>query len=703
MSLRSALLTVLLGATAAISAAESVPPKRPITHEDLWLMQRVGAPVLSPDGRVAVVAVVEPAYDPKEQVSDLWLVTVDGSSAPRRLTHTRGAESGVSFSSDSQKILFSAKREGDTEEQVYCLDLAHGGEAERLTDAPLGARAARFSPDGQSIAYVTDTWPGARDDADNRRLAKERSDRKANVRIYDSFPVRSWDHWLDERRPHLMLQSARAGAPARDLLAGSTLASSPGFTGRAEDDGESLEPVWAPDGRGLVFVAGTDRNQAARAFTHLQLWYVSLGGGEPTALTYGPDSYTHPQFGVTGDRLYAEHQRATGHVYELTSVAVLPFHGNSPGTPDDLTRSLDRSVSTWGVGADGAVYFLAEDAGHEHVYVASAGGAIRLLVASPTGAYTGLSVAAVGRKTILVARHESAVQPPEVVRIDPAQESVPLSRFNAARIDALDWSPVEEFSFTAHNGRSIHSLLVKPPGFDPAKQYPLLVLLHGGPHGSWRDQFVLRWNYHLLAAGGYVVLLSDYSGSTGYGEAFAQSIERDPLAGPAQEVNEAADEAIRRYSFIDGKRQCAAGASYGGHLANWLEGSADRYRCLVSHAGLADLEMQWGTSDSAYHREVMIGSPPWLADPLWHDQSPVSHADRFHTPILLSVGERDFRVPLNNTLEMWTALQRQQVESRLLVFPDANHWILKGEDSRLWYAEVAHWLSRYLTPGAVQQ
>jgi dipeptidyl aminopeptidase/acylaminoacyl peptidase len=693
----SALSIAFVSWVVGTAVAAPAPSRHPMTHEDLWLMRRVGSPVLSPDGRVAVVAVAEPSYDPKEQSSDLWLITVDGTAPPRQLTHTKGAESGVSFSADGQQILFSAKREGDSEEQVYRLSLQHPGEPERLTDAPLGARSARFSPDGSLIAYVADVWPGARDDADNRRLNREHAERKSTVRAYDSFPIRSWDHWLDERRPHLYVQPARGGAPARDLLAGSALATAAGYTGRAEDDGVSLDAVWTPDGSGLVFVAGTDRNQAVRAFTSLQLWFVPVGGGEPTALTQGPDSFQNPQFGPSGDALYAEHTHASGHVYELTQIARLPFHGAAAGAAVDLTTAIDRSVSSWGLGGDGAVYFLAEDAGHEHLYVAPRQGPAHLAIAAKNGVYTGLSVAApAGGRTVLVARHESAVQPAEVVRLDLPRGATALTRFNAGRAEGIDWSPVEEFTFTARNGRSIHSLLVKPPGFDPGAHYPLLVLLHGGPHSAWRDQFVLRWNYHLLAAGGYVVLLTDYSGSTGYGAAFAQAIERDPLAGPAEEINEAADEAIRRFPFIDPSHQCAAGASYGGHLANWLEGTNRRYRCLVSHAGLADLEVQWGTSDSAYHREVMIGSPPWAGDPLWRTQSPLAHAGDFATPMLLSVGERDFRVPLNNTLEMWTALQRQRVPSRLLVFPDANHWITKAEDSRLWYGEVAAWLDRYL-------
>ena len=691
-------LAGLCALACAISAQAVEPPaQRPMTHEDVWLMRRIGAPVLSPDGHLAVVSVAEPAYDPKEQVSDLWLLHPGSDLGARRITFTKGAESGVTFSPDGKRLAFTAKRDGDQEEQIYVLDLFNGGEAQRITDVPMGARSPRFSPDGTQIAYVTDVWPGALDDTDNRKLTREHAERKSTVRAYDRYPIRQWDHWLDERQPHLYVQDARAGALPRDLLAGTALVAQPGYTGRAEDDGTTLEPAWTPDGTGLVFTAGTDQDHSVRAFTHLSLWYVRLEGGEPQRLTAGPDTYEAPRFGGPDGHLYAEHIHASGHIYDLTQVAVIPFRHGFASTPHDLTDAVDRSVSSWGVTAQGILYFLAEDNGHEQLYSAAQGKPAQLVMPLKTGVYTSLAVANDAREPMLVARFDAANHPPELVRLRLSQGHEFLTGFNAKALQqgpAL--SALESFTFTASNGRRIHSFLVKPPEFDPKRHYPLLVLLHGGPHSSWRDSFGLRWNYHLLASPGYVVLLTDYSGSTGYGEAFAQSIERDPLDGPAREINEAADEAIRRYDFIDATRQCAGGASYGGHLANWLEATTTRYRCLISHAGLADLEVQWGTSDSAYHREVMIGSPPWGGDPLWRAQSPIAYADRFATPILLSVGDRDYRVPLNNTLAMWTALQRREVPSRLLVFPDANHWITKAEDSRRWYDEVAQWLQRYL-------
>ncbi|HMM65466.1 MAG TPA: prolyl oligopeptidase family serine peptidase [Dokdonella sp.] len=220
--------------------------------------------------------------------------------------------------------------------------------------------------------------------------------------------------------------------------------------------------------------------------------------------------------------------------------------------------------------------------------------------------------------------------------------------------------------------------------------------MHGGPYSQFHDAWVLRWNYHLLTAQGYVLLLTNFVGSTSAGEDFAQAIQGDPLKGPADDVNQAADEAIRRYAFIDGERQCAAGASYGGHLANWLQATTTRYRCLISHAGLVNLETQWGTSDISYDREVAMGGPVWEQGEVWREQNPIRLAANFRTPVLVTFGEKDFRVPVNNGLEYWTALQRQRVESRLIVFPEENHWVLSGENSRYFYKEVADWLARYL-------
>jgi len=344
------------------------------------------------------------------------------------------------------------------------------------------------------------------------------------------------------------------------------------------------------------------------------------------------------------------------------------------------------------------IFLLAGDAGHDRLYtVSAAGGEVRELGRLEAGGIAGLQVGGEEEQPVVVANWQSAVHPAETARIDAGTGARRmLTSFNVERSAAIDWQPVQEFWFTSKRGRRIHNLIALPPDFDPARRYPLFVLIHGGPHGQFKDEFIFRWNYHLLAQPGYVVLMPNYSGSTGFGEEFAQAIQDDPLAGPALEINQAADEAIRRYPFIDATRQAAGGASYGGHLANWLAVTTTRYRALVSHAGLYDLKTQWSTSDVVYSRERNLGGPPWDGPRVWRDQSPFWKSARLKTPILVTFGEKDYRVPLNNGLEFWTVLKRQQVESRLVIFPDENHWILKGENSRYFYREVQDWLARHL-------
>ena len=678
------------------SAAETRAP-RPITHEDVWLMKRPGALAASPDGRWFVVAVTEPSYEDDQRRSDLWIVPSGGGAAPRRLTTGRGSEGDPVFSADSTRLAFSARREDDESAQIYVLDLA-GGEAQRVTSWPGGAKSPRFSPDGRTLLFVGHTHPGAVTDEDNRKAAAERKARKYNVRAYDSFPIRHWDRWLDELRPSLLVQPLDGASPARDLLAGSKLRNDRGFGGRLGNEGETIEAAWTPDGSGVVFAAATNRHEAARAEVNVSLWHVKLAGGEPQRLTGDGGDYSSPDFTRDGKLLLAKVQPASDQ-WVYTAWRLVRWSWPSLDGRQVLTADFDESVVQYLPAPDNRrAFFLAERAGHDQLFeVTLAGGKVTELGKLEAGTYSRIAVGGTASSPTMAAIWSSATSPHELGRVDIASGRWSrLSTFNAERAAAIDWQPAEQFWFTSSRGKRIHSLLVKPPGFDPSRKYPLFVLIHGGPHGMWKDDFIFRWNYHLLAQPGYVVLLTNYSGSTGFGEEFARSIQGDPLEGPANEINEAAEEAIKRHAFIDGTRQAAGGASYGGHLVNWLAVTTDRYRALVSHAGLFDLRSQWTTSDVVYSRERNIGGPAWEALPLWRDQSPFYRSEKLRTPILLTYGEKDYRVPLNNALEFWTVLQRQDVPSRLVVFPDENHWVLKGENSRYFYAEVQGWLAKYL-------
>lgn len=693
-------LTLFFATASWLTSAQTTSAKVPLTHEAMWAMKRVGAPNPSPDGKWIVFSLIEPAYDEKDQVSDLWIVPTDASSKPRRLTFSKGGEGGVAWSPDSQRLAFSAKREGDDVGQLYVLDVADGGEAVRVTSLSTGARSPQWRPDGKALLFTSTVFPGAGDEEANKKMAAERKAQKYKARVYDKFPIRNWDRWLDDMQAHLFVQSLEPNAKAKDLLAGTRLISQSGFAGRVQDSGEEFDAVWTPAGDSIIFVATVNRDKAAYANTNSSLFRIAAAGGEPVQLTTGTDSFTRPVFGNDGKALYAINTvEANGKVYNLDRLA--KFSWPELGQPTILTAKFDRSVGGFAFTPDSkSIYMTAEEAGNEKLFTMPAdGGEVTLAMDMTRGVYTNLKIPTRASSTIIIASWESAMNPPEIFRLDlKSKTQVPLTSFNADQVAKIDWQPLRHFWFTSKAGKRIHNLIALPPNFDESKKYPLFVVMHGGPASMWRDNWGLRWNYYMLTKPGYVVLLTNYSGSTGFGEAFAQSIQGDPLKGPGQEINEAADEAIKLYQFVDGSRQAAAGASYGGHLANWMQASTTRYRCLVSHAGLINLESQWGTSDTIYSREVTNGGPVWEQGPIWREQNPIRLAKNFKTPILLSVGENDFRVPLNQTLENWSVLQRLRIPSRLIVWPEENHWISKGEDSRYWYTELHAWLRKWLEP-----
>lgn len=687
--------TALCVAVSPLPAAEAAA-KRAITHEDVWLMKRIGAPIPSPDGKWVVFSVNEPAYDAKDASIDLWLKSLADDTPARRLTFTKAGEGAVTWSPDSSTIAFVTRREGDEAPQVYLLNLATGGEAERVTHQTLGARSPKFSPDGRQLLFVSDFFPGAQEEDAIKNAAKERKDRKYHARAYEAFPPRFWDRWLDDRRGTLWVQDAKSGAKARNLLAGTKLLELPGYGGGQGEDGQTLEAEWSPDGQSVVFVASTNRHEAAYGDIHTHLFEVALAGGEPKQLTNDHGNYGQLNFTDDGRTLLATFSPNNDEVYNNNRL--VSFDWASRGGRKVLTASLDRSVSRYAVPTQSdRIYFTFEHAGLEKLHsVSFAGNDVREEPSPATGVIGGLNAGG----QALVGTWDSVVNPAEIYRFDGGPKA--LTTFNTERAAQIDWAPVEHFWFKSSQGRDIHNMVVKPAGFDPAKKYPVFAVIHGGFANMWRDTFVLRWNYHLLAKPGYILVLTNYTGSTGFGEEFSRRIKLDPLKTPCDEVNEAVDEVVKRYAFADGSRLAAGGASYGGHMANWLQATTTRYKAIVSHAGLFDLAVQWSTSDTMWSRETQNGGLPWAGSKVWMEQSPFyqggNHAagTGFKTPILITVGETDFRVPMNNSLANFSLQQRLQVPSKLIVFPEENHWVLRGENSRYWYGEVHAWLAKYL-------
>ena len=671
--------------------------KRVITHEDVWLLKRVGEPAVSPDGKWAVFSVIEPDYDPAKQVSDLWIVPTDGSTPPRRLTTTKAPESGVAWSPDSSKIAFSTRREADESAQVYALPLT-GGEAYRVTNVSAGAASPRWRPDGKAILFESMVYPGAKNEEENKKAAADHKARKWNARVFDTFPVRYWNAWLDDRRAHVFVQELGEGGNTYDLLAGSQLAASPGFSGLSDPlgGGEQLESVWSPDGTEVVFAAFVNRNEMMYAEVESQLFRVKFRGGEPTAISSRGQSLSSPKFSPNGKYLFAQHQRKAtkDRLYSLTRLA--RYSWPDAGQMTLVTADWDRSVSSFNPTPDSeAVLLEAEDDGFDKLFrVPASGGRPETMFEVKEGGFTG-PIPAPG---VIVARHGASTQPPEIVTVTPGRGiDKRLTSFNAARLAQLDLPEPIHFWFTAKNGKKIHNLLVPPPGLDPSKKYPLVVFPHGGPNSMSKDSFTTRWNYHLLTSPGYVLLMTNYTGSTGFGEKFADDIERDVLRGPGRELLEAVDEAGKRYPYIDLTRQAAAGASYGGYLMNWFNGQTNQFKCMVNHAGAVNNESQYGINDGGLERELRMGAPIWeFGKGQWNDQSPIRYSQNWKTPMLITQGELDFRVPLNESMTTYKILLRRKVSARIVFFPEEGHWILRGENSRKHMDEVLAWLKQWL-------
>ncbi|MCA1734383.1 MAG: S9 family peptidase, partial [Acidobacteria bacterium] len=391
-------------------------------------------------------------YDKEKEIADLWLVPADGSAEPKRLTSTKTGESGVAWSPDSRRLAFSAKREGDEQSQIYVLDLS-GGEAVRYSNAALGARSPEWSPDGSKLLFISGSYPDAADDEANLAAAKERKDRKANVRIYDSFPIRRWDRWIDEIQTRLLVADAKPGAAARDLLAGTELIG-PGFGGApAGGSSEGLQPVWAPDGKSIVFAATRTRNRLAYDSSSLHLFQASVAGGEPVQLTSGTADFSNPQFSPDGKELCFTTSDEYRKIYALNRIgcASWPWKGDVRV----ITAQHDRSSGDWSFMPDGkSILFGAEDAGLVKLYrVPVRGGKVELAVEPPGGVYSGLEVAGTASRPVLVANWGSSVQPNEVVRIDPVAKSHKLiTRFTVDDAAKLSWQPPRHFWFTNEEG-----------------------------------------------------------------------------------------------------------------------------------------------------------------------------------------------------------------------------------------------------------
>ena len=675
--MKKILLFVLL-----ILGHATLAQKPAMSHENMWMLKKIGTPAISPSGKWVIYSRTETSYNTEEQTTDLWLAATDGSTEPRKITNSKGGEDNYFWHPTLHQIFFTAKREGDEIAQLYRLNLDLGGEAQRLTSLSTGIATPKISSDGRLIAFTSRVFAIAFTDSISKKLAEEKKKIKTKARVYTSFPIRYWDSWLDEKQSHIYVMDLSVEKPNPvNVFSKISLVESKGF--------QLGSFAISPDSKQIIFTATTEYNTTAYQSANSHLYAVYISGGPEKRLSQDPTDYSQVQFSEDDKYLIAAGHMNGNKIYYLEHL--YRFAWPSMENRTELANGLDRPINDWEVSGN-SIFASIEDQGVDRaIQISIENGNSANLIGGEAGSVTGLSVA--GNSIAYTYQHLAA---PAEVYVWNAGKSIAISKANDTSLAKLDLPKPEVFWTKSSRGKMIRSVILRPAGFDASKKYPLFVLMHGGPASSFKDVFGYRWNPYVLGAPGYVIVMTDYTGSVGYGEKFAQDIQLDPFKGPGNEILEAAADAMKRYSFIDASRQAAGGASYGGHLANWMQATTSHFKCLISHAGLVNSESQWGTSDVIWGRELMNGGAPWVPTKTWKEQNPMRFAANFKTPMLLTVGENDFRVPINNTLENWSIHQRLQIPSKLIVFPGENHWILNPDNSKFHYQEVGNWLATYL-------
>ncbi len=664
----------------------------PFTAEDLVMMQRISDPRVSPDGSQVAYVLRTTDLPANKGRTDLWLVGLDGS-VPRRLTTDPAGDSSPRFSADGESLYFLSSRSGSS--QVWRLPLG-GGEARQVTDLPLDVGNLLVSPDGKYLAFSLEVFvdcgvppeAGKRNalDCTVKRL-EETAAAKASGRLYERLFIRHWDTWKDGRRSHLFVHELGSEGEPLDVTAGldADVPSKP-FGGVGEI-------AFTPDGEGIVFAA-RDAGAEESWSTDFNLYHAPLDGSEkPRRLTPNPAWDTHPVFSPDGETLaYAAMERPG---FEADRFRIV-LRGWPEGEERVLAEDWDRSAGDMVFSADGkTLYVTAQDVGEVRLFAIDvASGEVRTV----KGGGHVRSPALAGE--LLVYGRDDLRSPVDLFALDPASGAERrLTEVNRERLAETLTGEYEQFSFAGWNGETVYGYLVKPVGFDPKQRYPIAFIVHGGPQGSSDNDFHYRWNPQAYAGAGYAAIMIDFHGSTGYGQAFTDSITGDWGGKPLEDLQEGLLAALDRYPWLDGERVCALGASYGGYMMNWIAGNwPDRFRCLVNHDGLFDLRSMYYSTEELWFPEWELGKP-WEKPEEMERHNPARFTGRWQTPMLVVHGALDFRVVESQGFQTFTALQRRGIPSQLLYFPDENHFVLKPENSLQWHETVLAWLDRWIGSG----
>lgn len=664
---------------------------RPITPDDLWKTKRLGPPAIAPDGRRICLEVTAWNMEKDEPSSDIWLIESDGSGQ-RPLTSSGGKNGGPRWAPDGRLIAFTSQRAGDTAAQVYLVS-PDGGEPRRLSKLPGAASGIKWSPDGKTVFAIMWTWPGCDSDDEHRKREQELKDAKAKGVVITSAAFRYWDRWLtDGKRPTIMAIDVATGGH-RNLLAKS---------------GKHLPPTEpsardydvSPDGRELCFTSDNVADPGLDANLDLFALDLTRGDAEPRLLTGdNPGNDFGPVYSGDGKRLAFLRQTTKYFYADRSRVMVLERAGGEPRELCPPGRPIDRSAShlVWLPPDEPhlppTVLAEVEDRGYVRLGLFSAADPARLLPGPAADRHPDVAKA---NPTIAFLR-SSFDRPAQLWVGDPSGHKRRVDKFNDDLVGEWKLGKVEDVTFPGADGKPVQMWLVYPPNFDPAKKWPVVQMVHGGPHNAIINEFGYRWHPHVWAARGWVIAVVNFHGSSGFGQEFTDSITGDLGTKPLDDILKATDWILQK-PWADGTRLAAAGASYGGYMMAWMNGHTDRFKAMVCHAGVYNWHSMTA-SDLVRGRERSLGAPPWGDLTRIDRQNAQRLAPNFKTPTLVVHGEKDYRVPITQGLEYYNTLRQKGVATRLLYFPDENHWILKAHNALLWHREVFDWIDKYIGSG----
>ncbi len=654
--------------------------KRPFDVNALLDLKRMGDPQISPDGKLVAFTVQSIDVVANKKPQQVWVVPIEGG-APRQITHDGENNQRARWSPDSKRIAYISDRSGS--QQIWLMD-PDGGNAKQVTTFAAEADGVLFSGDGKNLLFTSAVYPecGA-DDACNKKILDQEKASPLKARIYSELLYRHWTSWESKRRTHLLSVPAAGGAP-KDLTPGDR--DVPPLSLEGIDDYDI-----SPDGSEVCYAMNADPVGAIS--TNSDLYVVPIGGGQTRKITATPGADATPRYSPDGKYLAWRAQLRGGYESDRWRLMVLE---RMSGKVTNLTETLDRWVTNFTWAPDSAaLFFTSVDRGRQAIqFIPVSGGAIRV-AASGDGVLDEMQLTRDGK--MMVYTQQTGTSPAEIFRAASSGGApVPLTHLNDDVLASHQLTPLEEFWVERDNGSRVQTFVVKPPGFQPDGHYPVILLIHGGPQGFWGHSWTYRWNAQVFAAAGYVVVEPNPRGSIGYGQKFIDEINGDWGGRPFDDLMAVADYIAAEMPYADGSRMTAAGASYGGYMADWLEGHTQRFKALISHAGIYDLPSEFGATEELWFPLWEFGGTPWDKPEVYSKWSPSNYAKDFHTPMLVINGELDFRVPYTQGLQLFTALQLQKVPSKLLVFPDEGHWVLKPQNSILWYKTFIEWLDSWV-------